>query len=97
AVIPAAGAEQVTTVETPCLQVEGGSSPFASALLFARMRAAISALVLGLALGDAGGGAALWCDPDPFSPVQTASPTRTRPTAASTAIQRGWRYQRGSR
>src|SRR5689334_22068347 len=96
AVIPPAGAEQVTTVGTPCLQVAGGSSPAASALLSARMRAATSALVLGFGLCDTAG-AALWCDPLPFSPAQVPSPTRSRPTAASTAIQRGWRYQRGSR
>src|SRR5690348_9138628 len=96
AVIPPYGAVQVTTAGTPCLQVEGGSLPLASGLLFARMSAAISALVLGFGLCDVAG-AALWCDPPPFSPAQVPSPTRSRPTAASTAIQRGWRYQRGSR
>src|SRR5215831_8974120 len=92
--MPAAGAVQVTLSGLSCLQVEGGSWPLASALLSARMSAAISAL--GFGFGDIDGIVALWCDPDPRSPAQVPAPARTRTTAASTAIQRGLRYQRGS-
>src|SRR5689334_1881168 len=97
AVIPPAGAVQVTTVGTPCLQVPGGSSPAASALWLARTSAAISALGLGFGFGDIAAIVALGCDPGRPSPAQVPSPARTRAAAASTAIQRGWRYQRGSR
>src|SRR5690348_18254640 len=93
--MPDTGAVQVTLSGLPCLQVEGGSWPLASALLSARMSAAISAPVFGF--GDIDGIVALWCDPDPLSPAQVPKPARIRATAASTAIQRGRRYQRGSR
>src|SRR5690349_9442552 len=97
AVIPPYGAVQVTTAGTPCLQVEAGSRPAASGLLFARMSAAISALVLGFGFGDIAAIVALGCGPGRLSPAQVPSPARTRATAASTAIQRGRRYQCGSR
>src|SRR5690349_1636305 len=95
--MPGAGAVQVTVVAPACLQVEGGIRPLASALWFARMSAAISALLVGFGFGDIDAIAALGCGPDRLSPAQVPSPARTRATAASTAIQRGWRYQRGSR
>src|SRR5690242_1251050 len=95
--MPATGAVQVTLAGLSCLQAEGGSWPFASGLLFARASAAISALVVGFGLADIDGIVALWCDLDPFSPAQVPRPARTRTTAASAAIQRGRRYQRGSR
>src|SRR4051812_30835613 len=95
--MPEAGAVQVTVVGMPCLQVAGGIRPVASELLSARVSAVIRALVLGVGLADAGGGAALWRGPDPRSAAQVPSPARTRAAAARTAIQRGWRYQRGSR
>src|SRR2546421_3276816 len=97
--MPAAGAVQVSLAGLSCLQLEGGSLPVASALLFARMSAFISALVVGLGLADIDGivVAPLACEPDPFRPTQVPRPAATRTTATSVAIQRGWRYQRGPR
>src|SRR5690242_10096331 len=95
--MPGAGAVQVTVVALACLQAEGGIRPLASALWLARMSAAISALLVGFGFGDIDAITALVCGPDRLSPAQVPSPARTRTTAASTAIQRGWRYQRGSR
>src|SRR6266487_1029115 len=97
--MPAAGAVQVTLARLSCLQLEGGSLPVASALLFARMSAFISALVVGLGLADIDGivVARLACEPEPLRPAQVPSPAATRTTAASAASQPGRRYQRGPR
>ena len=96
--MPGAGAVQVTCVELSCLQVEGGSLPVASPLLFVRMSAVISALVFGLGFGvDDIVIAAFGCEPEPLSPTQVPTPASTRTTAASAAIQRGRRYHCGSR
>src|SRR6266568_1126127 len=98
--MPDAGAVQVTVVALSCLQVEGGSWPLTSALLFARTSAAISAFGVGFGFGFGFGDVAvvaLWCDPKPLSPAQVPRPASTRATAASTAIQCGRRYQRGPR
>src|SRR5215475_3131679 len=99
--MPAAGAVQVTLAGLSCLQVEGGSWPLASALLFARMSAFISALGAGVCFGAAdidGMFIALFaCEPAAFRPAQVPRPAATRITAASAASQPGRRYQRRSR
>src|SRR5215469_4495635 len=85
--MPFAGAAQVTWVGVFCVQVEGGSMPLAALLWFARVSAFVSAL---------GGGV---CDvvPEVLRPIQVPSPARSTTAAASAAIQRGCRYQRGPR
>src|SRR6478672_12307820 len=101
ALTPAAGPVQVTFVGPSCLQVEAGSLPVASPLLFARTSAFISALAAGFcfALADIDGivVAPLACEPDALRPAQVLRPATARTRAASTAIQRGCRYQRGLR
>src|SRR2546430_2492662 len=99
--MPVTGAAQVTLAEPSCLQLEGGSWPFASALLFASMSAFISALVVcvGFGLADMDGMVILplACEPEPLSPAQMPSPAATRTRATRAASQRGRRYQRGPR
>ena len=84
-----------------CLQVEGGSKPFASELRFVSMSALISALgaaFFGFGLADMDDMAALpWCELEPLSPAQIPSPATARISTANGASQRGWRYQRGPR
>src|SRR5689334_18272420 len=93
--MPVAGAVQVTWVGVSCLQAEAGSRPVASLLLFARRSAFISALGTGSC--DVVPGAPA-CAPEPLlRPIQVPRPATTRTAAASTAIQRGCRYQRGPR
>src|SRR5580692_10590947 len=88
--MPVAGAVQVTWVGVSCVQAEGGSRPVAPLLLFARMSAFISVLGTGFE--------APACAPEPLlRPIQVPRPATTRTAAASTAIQRGCRYQRGPR
>src|SRR5436309_2909984 len=95
--MPAAGAVQVTWAGLSCLQVEGGSLPVASPLLFARASALISGPAVGLGVGvDDIFAATLACEPEPLRPTQVLTPATTRATAASTAIQRGRRYHCGS-
>src|SRR5215831_9330983 len=97
--MPGAGAVQVTWVWVFCLQADGGSRPLAWRLEFVRMTARISAPIAGLGFG--------LCDIDieavgcpwepPLRPAQMPTPARSTTTAASAAIQRGCRYQRGPR
>src|SRR5216684_4008510 len=72
--MPATGASHITMVEPCCLHVDGGSLPAASALLFARTIAFISALVVGFGFGlaDMDGMVILppACEPEPLSPAQ---------------------------
>src|SRR5260370_29949700 len=95
ALIPRAGVSQVIIVALCCLQLEGGSWPFASPLWFASTSALISALG-GFGLTDMDGMAMLrvW-DPDPpRTRAQVPAPTATRIRAVRSAIQRGRRNQR---
>src|SRR5271170_7451935 len=97
--MPGAGATQVTMFDPCCLQVNGGSLPAASELWFVSVSAAISALgaaFFGFALADMDGMAALpLCELEPLSPAQVPRPATSRTSTASSASQRGWRYQRG--
>src|ERR1700759_4528602 len=94
--MPGAGAVQVTWVAEACLQVEGGSRPWAWALLFVTMIAFISALVAGFGFGGIDGIVeAPACEPEPLRPAQMPTPARSTTAAASAASQRGCRYQRG--
>ena len=92
--MPGAGAVQVTWVGVFCLQVEGGSRPLASLLLFARMSAFISAIGTGLCdiVPEVPA-----CPLEPLRPIQVPSPATARISTASGASQRGWRYQCGPR
>src|SRR5579859_644032 len=99
AVIPGAGAVQVTIVAPCCLQLEGGSSPLAPPLWSASMIAAISALggaglALALAVIDGMVMAAARPPWPPLSPAQIPAPAAIRISAVSAAIQRGWRNHR---
>src|SRR5215831_18494579 len=93
-VTPGAGASQVTMVALCCLQLEDGSSPFASPLWLASMSALINA-VGGFSFGLADiGDMPMPCASD-FDPLLTrahvAAPAAIRTMAVRAAIQRGRR------
>src|SRR5712691_3388203 len=88
--MPTAGPSQVTCVAPCCLQLKGGSLPFASALWFASMRALIRALAdaFGWADMDDVAVVGVW-DPDPpRTRAQVPAPAAIRTRAARTASQR---------
>src|ERR1700760_372777 len=96
--MPDAGAVQVTCVAVSCLQVEGGSLPVASPLLFVKASAVIRALVFGLGFGvDNIFIASFGWVPEPLRPIQVPTPASSTTTAASATIQRGRRYPCGPR
>jgi hypothetical protein len=95
--MPGAGEMQVTMFDPCCLQVDCGSLPAASELWSVTVSALISALgaaFFGFSLADMDGIAALpLCELEPLTPGPDPQPATARISTASSASQRGWRYQ----